>query len=310
MPGAFLCTMAAMVNLSAFATELEKRAARAGLKMIRRLLRGVEPTAANMAKAERLALTPGVLRKTRQGAQIRQLGEGSEGIATLVAHPKKGITVRKLYDPAGSAGGSAASNQEVQTVAYRKAKGTPTPAAGRAQGSGGVASQKLIDRKAQFAKEMQGAAGLPRFHGEAVTASGKPMHFAEYVPGKTYGKRLEDAADTIKKQRSPLPNREGQKLEGMDAGGPVMRRLKNQAEHRGYRIGDLHKDNIQVNRTGQGKLEPRAIDVVPFRRGETFPDLVDTNRLAELQAAANRGLDPHGPDRTKRLMREAFTKQP
>ena len=295
-----------MVSLVAFANELEKGAARAGLKIIRRLLHGAEPAAANLAKAERLAVTPGVLKKTRQGSQIRELGGGAEGVATLVAHPKKGITVRKLYDPAGP---HAAGSGPVGEVSTRAAKLNAKGSAVRSSTSGGIASPKLIARKEQFAKEMQGASGLPQFHGSATTTSGKPMHFSEYVPGKTYGKRFEEAIKSIEKKRSPLPNREIEKLEGLDEGGPAMRRLQLQAKHRGYELQDLHNENIQLTRGKKGKLEPKAIDVVPARPGEAVEDLIDTGRLDEMKAEAKRGHDPHGADRTRRLMREAFSRQ-
>jgi hypothetical protein len=53
----------------------------------------------NVAGASALAKAPGVLKPSVAGSQIRQLGRGSEGMATLVAHPQHGVAVRKMYDP-------------------------------------------------------------------------------------------------------------------------------------------------------------------------------------------------------------------
>lgn len=120
---------------------MEKFAARRGLLEIRNAVAG-----GDMARANRLATTPGVLNaQNRAGSQIRDLGAGGEGLATLVAHPKHGVSVRKMYDP-----------------------------------NAGVYSDELIRRKA----ELGNLPGVAKHYGQAMTPQGTPMHFNEFVQGK------------------------------------------------------------------------------------------------------------------------------
>lgn len=120
--------------------------ARRGLKEIRRAVSG-----GNLARADRLAKTPGVLNPAnRAGSEIRDLGRGGEGLASLVAHPKHGLTVRKLYDPAA-----------------------------------GVYSPKMIQRKEDLAPLSNEYARFARFHGAADTPVGTRMHFNEFIPNAT-----------------------------------------------------------------------------------------------------------------------------
>jgi serine/threonine protein kinase len=119
---------------------LEKFAARRGLMEIRNALGG-----GNLARAQRLATTPGVLKPTNtMGSQIKDLGAGGEGLATLVAHPEHGIAVRKAFDP-----------------------------------NAGVYSNDLISRKAQLGS----LPGSAKFLGQAQSQLGSPVHFNEYVNG-------------------------------------------------------------------------------------------------------------------------------
>jgi len=71
-----------------------KLGARAALKQIRRLV-----DKGNIAAASRIAKTPGVVKPTFAGSQMRILGRGNEGVATLRAHPDLGVVVGKTYDP-------------------------------------------------------------------------------------------------------------------------------------------------------------------------------------------------------------------
>lgn len=133
------------VTVRAFYDELEKIAARAGLNVIRGLMAKGTPEA--MAQASRLAQTPGVLKATAAGSQVRHLGAGGEGIADLVAHPQFGVSVRKLYSPTSA-----------------------------------IASPTMIGRKAQMAKQLQSPM-LAETHGVGRTGHGGRMSFHEYVPG-------------------------------------------------------------------------------------------------------------------------------
>lgn len=108
-----------------------------------------------MAAANALAKTPGVLKPavagtaTAAGSAIRDLGKGSEGLATLVAHPEHGVAVRKLYDPKG------------------------------------ISGRELIQRKVQAGTGIgQNNKYVAGYKGQATAPHGAPMHFSEYVSPK------------------------------------------------------------------------------------------------------------------------------
>lgn len=120
-----------------------KTAARAGLRQIGKMVQQ-----GNLAGASSLAKAPGVLKPSVAGSQIRHLGQGSEGLATLVAHPEHGVAVRKLYDPRG------------------------------------LSSPSMIARKEEVGRSLQGNQNFAQFHGSAPTPhGGSTMHFNEYIPG-------------------------------------------------------------------------------------------------------------------------------
>lgn len=100
----------------------------------------------NFAGASSLATTPGVLKPSLAGSQIKHLGQGSEGLATLVAHPDHGVAVRKLYDPRG------------------------------------ISGPEMIARKEQAGKALGDNPNFAKFLGSAQTPQGGNMHFNEYVP--------------------------------------------------------------------------------------------------------------------------------
>lgn len=163
------------VKQAAFVDELEKIAARAGLKLIRRLMASGAPGAAQ--KAERLARTPGVLKASKPGSQIKALGGGAEAQAHLVADPTHGIAVRKLYDPLS-----------------------------------GVASPKMVGRKMQFAKEMGEHGALAGTKGFRRTGSGGRMTFHEYAPGATGSAVGKAEAAGIKSQLQQAAGKKGWNL--------------------------------------------------------------------------------------------------
>ena len=95
---------------------MRKVSARAGLRLIRNMV-----GQGNLAGANRLAITPGVLKKTQTGSQIKTLGAGQEGAAQLVAHPKGGIYVNKYTDPHGAS--AAPGMAQAQADAARRLAG-------------------------------------------------------------------------------------------------------------------------------------------------------------------------------------------
>ncbi len=121
---------------------LWKQAARAGLRQISKLV-----SEGNISNASRLATTPGVLKPSAAGSQIKHLGRGNEGLATMVAHPEHGVAVRKLYDPRG------------------------------------ITSPSMISRKEEVGKAIGNDPNFAQFLGSAKTPHGQGnMHFSEYVP--------------------------------------------------------------------------------------------------------------------------------
>ncbi len=103
----------------------------------------------NISGASRLAQTPGVLKPSAAGSQIKHLGQGAEGLATMVAHPEHGVAVRKLYDPRG------------------------------------VSSPEMIARKEEAGRALGDNPHFAKFLGSAQTPQGGQMHFNEYIHGAT-----------------------------------------------------------------------------------------------------------------------------
>lgn len=130
-----------MFPYAAWKGELWKTAARAGLRQIARMVQQ-----GNTAGASTLAKTPGVLKPSVAGSQIRHLGQGSEGLATLTASPQHGVAVRKLYDPRG------------------------------------ISGPEMIARKEQAGRALGDNPHFAKFLGSAETPHGGQMHFSEYVP--------------------------------------------------------------------------------------------------------------------------------
>jgi hypothetical protein len=266
-----------MASMVAFTDELEKVGGRAGLKIIQRLLKN--PTAANTAKAERLALTPGVLKKTRYGSEYaKDLGAGSEGVASRVVHHKKGITTRKLFNP----------SDEDQYAMLARDKRIP----------GGISSKEAIRQKEKFNKAMEGHSALPMQRGSAKTPSGHKMHFTDEVKGEELAGKLKKLQDEYGKESllrakiKPVKGRlvapatprmrelgdEFDKLQAIPKMHPQMRHLQLAAKQKGYKVGDLHEGNIII--TPKGK--PVVIDTVPMKKGQDFDDMVDKNRLNQM----------------------------
>ncbi len=132
---------------------LWKEAARAGLRQISRMV-----SEGNLAGASQLAKTPGVLKPTLAGSEIKHLGRGGEGLATMVAHPEHGVAVRKLYDPRG------------------------------------VSGPEMIARKEQAGLALRDNPNFARFLGSAQTPYGGQMHFNEYVhPGQVPPGQMEQS---------------------------------------------------------------------------------------------------------------------
>lgn len=101
----------------------------------------------DLSAASRLATTPGVLKPSAAGSQIRHLGRGNEGLATVVAHPEHGVAVRKLYDPRG------------------------------------ITSPEMIARKEEVGRAIGNNPNFAAFRGSSPTPHGQgTMHFSEFVP--------------------------------------------------------------------------------------------------------------------------------
>ena len=135
-----------------FSDELVKIAARRGLKEVRKLMQ-----AGNLTKAHEIAKatknTPtgsySALKARGAGSQIKDLGMGGEGLASLVANPQHGVHVRKLYNP------------------------------------NGISGPEMIARKEQAGKALGNNPAFAKFHGSSQTPHGGVAHHMEYVQGNT-----------------------------------------------------------------------------------------------------------------------------
>lgn len=273
-----------------FADELEKYGARAGLKLIRKAVAG-----GDMARAERLAITPGVLKRTGAGSQIRHLGTGMEGTSTLVAHPRKGVVVRKVYDPKGLSG------------------------------------PEMIKRKAEVGRQLSDSPDAAKFLGETKTRIG-PAHFYEHVPGKTLANQHIDLAKgsggkpsnptaeggAVTAPAAPRAIAQGSARSGVktlsEGASAQMKRLKQTAARRGVELEDLHEGNVIAE---EGKKTGKAVDYLPYREGEgTGYNKEVAERASSLLEAKRKGQNRElgdyleDPRRPGNLMARAFRGAP
>ncbi len=153
------------------AAALSKFAATRGMKEIRNAVAG-----GNMDRANMLAKTPGLLSQgNTMGSQIKDLGAGSEGLATLVAHPEHGVSVRKMFDP--------------NAVGY---------------------SPELAARKQQLGSLPGSAAHL----GATATMHNTPVHFNEFVQGQQASKGMTPDQQQ-QYQRAMVQSQRGARQQGM-----------------------------------------------------------------------------------------------
>lgn len=158
---------------------MEKDAARAGMRQIQRHL-----NTGNVGAANRLATTPGVLKPSAAGSQIKHIGSGMEGTSTLVAHPQHGVAVRKVYDPQG------------------------------------ISGPQMIANKAEAGRALQGNPNVAQYKGETQTRVG-PAHFYEHVQGQpgAMAKGTPSSAEIAKNLRSQTPG--GMRLHDVHEGNVV-----------------------------------------------------------------------------------------
>lgn len=289
-------------RIAAFSDELQKIAARAGLKLIRKLVAKGDPKA--LARAERLAITPGVLKKTQAGSQIKHLGAGMEGVSTLTAHPKRGLEVRKLIDPKGIAGEGMIANRE---------------AAGRA---------------------LRGSSDVAEFRGARTLPTGIREQRFEFVPGKTVdsmggavgGGPSTAVASSSGRVRQQAAQAAGGGMTQQQRAQAQIKRLKMQGQQKGFQVADLHEGNVMMGQQGGGK----AVDFIPVpknkdvglnranfaqatqaqeaaaagKRTEYLDYLEDPRRSGNLMARAYAGAPPLTPGSSTRLRQAKMAPKP
>lgn len=274
---------------------LWKTAARAGLRRIGQMI-----ASGDLAGANRLATTPGVLKKTMAGSQIKQLGAGMEGVSTLVAHPKRGIEVRKVIDPQGIAGGQMIANRE---------------AAGRA---------------------LQNSQDVAQFRGGYNTDNGLRVQRYEYAPGQTlqqagkgrFAPAPASGPSTTPNSPSPGPSvaagsnslapqpgstAQPQMTPDQRAAAQI-KRLKLQGQRAGFQVADLHEANMVMNPNGGGG---KAVDFISVpNKGSVGLNQANFALATKAQAAAADGRrTPYlnylqDPRRAGNVMSQAFSKNP
>lgn len=218
----------------AFGDELQKIAARRGLKEVAKHLK-----AGDLGKAQALAQKPGVIKSSPQGSQIRNLGAGAEGVASLVAHPQHGVSVRKLYDPAGMS----------------------TPA--------------MIARKEQVGRSVQ-SPHLPAFHGAAQAPGGAPMHFSEFVQGKSLGSAQGDTTAKMRDPRNPIHSSGTKGVPEHAAARQAAAGAHKAMRQAGFKGGGRDVRMANMVKTPEGKV--KVIDYMPAHKGE-FSGASESARL-------------------------------
>lgn len=148
--------MTSALVLRSFSDELQKIAARRGVKMIGDMWGKAQKAfaagdtqagTALMERANKLSKTPGVVKPSAAGSQIKEIGRGSEGAVTAVADPQFGLSARKLYDPHG------------------------------------ISTEELIKRKDIAGKALGKSEDVAEYYGQRVTPQrGGAMQFSELVP--------------------------------------------------------------------------------------------------------------------------------
>jgi len=230
---------------------MEKIAARRGLKEIRKKV-----DAGDIEGANRLAITPGVLKKTQAGSQVKTLGAGAEGGATLMAHPKRGLDVEKLIDPQGIMGDASAP-------------GGVTPA---------------TYRREALQEHLKGSPDLAEFHGARMTPGGLRAQRFEYMHGKGLG---QEPVSTSEPSTAPSPAaaRATQERRQPSGANPKMSpqrraeaqllRLKRQGERAGTQVIDTHAKNVKALPGGKGG---KAIDfmAMPPKSNKSAPGINQT----------------------------------
>ncbi len=280
---------------------MEKVAARKGLKLIRGMV-----GSGDIAGAERLAITPGVLKKTRGGSQVKPLGKGAEGAATLTAHPKRGLGVEKIIDPKGIMGGEAA--------------GEVAPA---------------LHRREWLQEHLKGSPDLAEFRGARTTPGGLRAQQFEYVPGKSLAQepvRTSEPSTAVSSgaARGTKARRQGGTMSPQRRAEAQLLRLKRQGERAGTQVIDLHKQNVKAQAAGKGGkvidmmtlppkenrrpagINPKAYsqltgaqDAATQGARTPYRDYLDDPRRAgNLRAQAYRGAEPLAPGSSTMLRKQ------
>ncbi len=206
---------------------LWKIAARAGLRRIAQMV-----SQGNVAGANRLATTPGVLKKTMAGSQIKQLGAGFEGVSTLTAHPKRGLEVRKVFDPMGIAGPGSIQNRE------------------------------------RLGTALQHNQDLAQFRGAHDTPGGLRAHRYEYVPGQSLDAMTTAQRPVTGEAVTNI--RGSQPASGMTMDQRIsaqQKRMALQARQSGIDLKDLHSGNVVTGPQGT-----KTVDALAMPRGTNIHD--------------------------------------
>lgn len=230
-----------MSHFASFSDELVKIAARRGLRLIRSLVSAGDT--ASLDRAQHLAQTRGVIKPSVAGSQVKPLGVGGEGAATLVATPAQGLSVRKLYDPEG------------------------------------LASPEIIRRKHEVGMKLTDAS-VAKYHGQAATPrEGGTMQFSEYVPGPQptsaagIAQTKIDATKAIQQTgfSNPVDIRAGNMVQDVRTG-----------KTRVIDYLPMHKDEINFSRNGQISPTPKGSTVFGRGRDFSLHPSLERQQAAHL----------------------------
>ena len=181
------------------------------------------------SRADRLAKTPGVLKPSAAGSQMKGglLGRGSEGVVTAVADPQYGLAARKLYDPRG------------------------------------MSSAELIRRKDVAGKAIGKSEDVAGYFGQRATpAGGGQMQFNELIP-RGPAPKVNRPAGGIGPVHRPTYDDAIKASPDYDAAKERIRQTYGKA---GFGDAQDVRAANMVRDPRSGKL--RAVDVIPAREGE------------------------------------------
>lgn len=224
--------MPSLLAMESFSDELQKIAARKGVKLIGDMWGKAQKAfaagdtqagTALMERANKLSKTPGVVKPSAAGSQIQSIGRGSEGAVSAVADPEFGLSARKLYDPKG------------------------------------IATPELIRRKDVAGKALGKSEDVAEYYGQRASSQGGTMQFSELVP-QAKGAGPNPRIGPVAPHRFAMTKRAPDYADAKSRAAEAYRKTSKYGDPQDVRAANMVRDA----RTGKLK----TVDAIPAERGE------------------------------------------